>query len=364
MKIMSLMLVAGMTLGVCTGISAQDSKSKKEKKHVEYRNENGKRTLTVITNENGKEKKEVYTGEEADRRMEEISTAKNFTIIAGDDDVRINSDDNGVHVFSGEGDNVSVISKDGKMIIKHLDQNGKEEMEEIDIQEHIDKAMSEMHVRLKDLDSLGVYSFNFDNMDMAKFEVDMEKFEKEMELHEKSMEQHEQEMAKAEMEWKKTESKGVHGRPKFRTYTYSSSKPAMVIKEEESLTPAEIKEKYGVDVKGDEDKVVVKKVITVKKDRDGDARESTGVGSNNAAFGEIKVFPNPSTGVVKLNFNNKNGNTSCVVKDMKGRTVYQQEFKSKGQVDKELDLNHLSSGSYNITLKNGGNVVTKKIVIE
>ena len=76
MKTLTLTITA---LVLSAGLFAQEKERKIEKeevrsikKEVRMEEENGQKTLTIITSENGQETKEVYQGDAADKKLEEL----------------------------------------------------------------------------------------------------------------------------------------------------------------------------------------------------------------------------------------------------------------------------------------------------
>lgn len=62
-----------MTMFLISGIAFGQSKEVKEvKKEVRVENENGVKTVEIVTVSNGQETKEIYTGEEADAKLAEL----------------------------------------------------------------------------------------------------------------------------------------------------------------------------------------------------------------------------------------------------------------------------------------------------
>ncbi len=338
MKRTNLFIVCMLAL-VSAGTATAQSTKKNIDKKVEFKNDNGKQTLTIITSEDGKEKKEVYTGAEAERKMEELnSKGSDAHFKVWIEDEKNGGDDANVHLFNSDGQ-MSVIHKDGKVIIKKIDKDGKEEIEEIDLDQSVEKAMEDLHFNM---DS-GAFTFDLNQaFDAKKFEEQMERFSKDMELNMKAF------------------SDKSYIIKEFDPNGGNDTK--VILKEDtETLSPEEIKAKYGVEVDGDNSTVVIKKIITVKKDG-----STTGSSSQDKLkVGELDVYPNPSKGDFTLKYNSAKGGLSAItVKDLNGRIVFQSEYNTKGPVEKKLGLTHLPAGAYTVTLKNGENTTTQKIVIE
>lgn len=77
---------------------------------------------------------------------------------------------------------------------------------------------------------------------------------------------------------------------------------------------------------------------------------------------DIKVYPNPSNGVVNISINNFQGKVNLQVFDMNGRVVY--EVKNDDfSIEKAIDLNSLSSGMYILKIAADDFNFSEKIII-
>lgn len=89
-------------------------------------------------------------------------------------------------------------------------------------------------------------------------------------------------------------------------------------------------------------------------------------GQSNLVDQTFVLFPNPSTGIVNVNFNT--GKTSVMnltVTDIKGAVVYNESgVTSSGRVNRSLDLSRVSSGVYFVKVVTDNGVTTKKLIIE
>ena len=90
-----------------------------------------------------------------------------------------------------------------------------------------------------------------------------------------------------------------------------------------------------------------------------------GFGENIANLGNISVFPNPNTGSFNLNFSNV-GNLSyeVSVKNLIGQTIVTETLDVNGSLDKTYDLNNEGKGVYFITISNGINEDTQRVVVK
>lgn len=76
----------------------------------------------------------------------------------------------------------------------------------------------------------------------------------------------------------------------------------------------------------------------------------------------LKIYPNPTTGIVNIDLGNANLDNKSVVKlyDVQGRIISTKEMNSS--VD-NINISNLSDGVYMITIENGTSKTTKKIVL-
>jgi hypothetical protein len=92
----------------------------------------------------------------------------------------------------------------------------------------------------------------------------------------------------------------------------------------------------------------------------------TSLEKTNSSAETIRVYPNPTTGYLTVEFSSKaEGNTGFTVLDMSGKKVY---YRSAGEVNKtnsgyQLDLHGLSSGAYLLEVHNGKEVSRVKFVL-
>jgi subtilisin-like proprotein convertase family protein len=75
----------------------------------------------------------------------------------------------------------------------------------------------------------------------------------------------------------------------------------------------------------------------------------------------IKVYPNPSSGVVNITVPDINEKTALTVYDLQGRMVYYQET---NQVENSISLDRVQDGVYLIQIENTSGSITKKIVLK
>jgi len=81
----------------------------------------------------------------------------------------------------------------------------------------------------------------------------------------------------------------------------------------------------------------------------------------NMIFGEVEIFPNPSTGSLTINLQNQNGCNIKVI-DLLGNTIYDQNYIQHNRKI-NLDLSDNPEGMYFIEVKSGDQYLIKKIVL-
>lgn len=81
---------------------------------------------------------------------------------------------------------------------------------------------------------------------------------------------------------------------------------------------------------------------------------TTGLRAKQAATLQLQVFPNPSSGMLEIKSNSRNG--MLYLSDIAGREVYQHPFAT------QLNLEEIEAGTYFLTLKTSEGSVTLKII--
>ncbi len=81
---------------------------------------------------------------------------------------------------------------------------------------------------------------------------------------------------------------------------------------------------------------------------------------------EIKVFPNPSQGIMQVEFDaNCAGKVNVHVVDLAGRRIYDEQFDHfDGSFNKEINLKGIKSGTLLLVIAQGDKVFTEKIVLQ
>lgn len=82
---------------------------------------------------------------------------------------------------------------------------------------------------------------------------------------------------------------------------------------------------------------------------------------------QLVVFPNPSTGVINVEFDvNPREKTTLRVLDMNGKVVYTEEITMSGSkhVKREINLGAQGKGTYTVEVKSSKQVMTERVIIQ
>lgn len=88
--------------------------------------------------------------------------------------------------------------------------------------------------------------------------------------------------------------------------------------------------------------------------------------NNSLQLEELSFYPNPSNGQFSLNFQAPEAGTlSVVVRDLQGRTVYEEDATEfNGIYQNDINISGESAGVYFLTINVNGRTTTKKLVME
>ncbi|EDP72761.1 hypothetical protein FBALC1_16707 [Flavobacteriales bacterium ALC-1] len=87
--------------------------------------------------------------------------------------------------------------------------------------------------------------------------------------------------------------------------------------------------------------------------------------TNDIEFDGLTIYPNPNNGEFNIGFNPKSGDAITVeVYDIRGRAIYTNKYSSVSRFDEVVRLNNAQSGVYLLTITDGSQKVTKKIVVD
>lgn len=77
------------------------------------------------------------------------------------------------------------------------------------------------------------------------------------------------------------------------------------------------------------------------------------------------VYPNPSSGSIKLQLGSRfPGKYHVKVFDLLGQLVHAEEIIFNGSISHNIDLHHVKEGVYLVSLENGNEKLSKKIVLK
>jgi len=80
---------------------------------------------------------------------------------------------------------------------------------------------------------------------------------------------------------------------------------------------------------------------------------------------DLQVYPNPNNGSFNVGFSPKSGeDISIEVYDIRGRAIYSKTYGSVSRFDEVIQLNNADSGVYLLSIADGSQKVTKKIVVK
>jgi len=79
----------------------------------------------------------------------------------------------------------------------------------------------------------------------------------------------------------------------------------------------------------------------------------------------LNIYPNPNNGTFNIGFNPKSGEAITVeVYDIRGRAIYTNIYSSVNRFEEVIQLDNAQSGVYLLTIADGSQKVTKKIIVE
>jgi hypothetical protein len=89
-------------------------------------------------------------------------------------------------------------------------------------------------------------------------------------------------------------------------------------------------------------------------------------GKSSLGFTDVRVYPNPSSGEINIRFNSSvEADVTVRITDEKGKEVYtHKKTGHKGEYNEAADLSSKAKGVYYVTITNGEDSVTKKVVVE
>lgn len=87
---------------------------------------------------------------------------------------------------------------------------------------------------------------------------------------------------------------------------------------------------------------------------------------NNFVFDQFKIFPNPSNGRFRVQFNSEiTGDVNVTMYDLLGRKVAERSFSDNDNAfDEEVNFSNISSGLYILRVRRGNKISSQKITLE
>jgi subtilisin-like proprotein convertase family protein len=89
--------------------------------------------------------------------------------------------------------------------------------------------------------------------------------------------------------------------------------------------------------------------------------EQSALGTIDNVFNQLSIYPNPTKGLLNINLNTLlEGETVYSIYDIQGRKIMQ---KSSNNTNETLNIEKFAKGVYMLSIENGNNKITKKIVL-
>jgi hypothetical protein len=80
--------------------------------------------------------------------------------------------------------------------------------------------------------------------------------------------------------------------------------------------------------------------------------------------GNYNIYPNPSSGILNIEMPQSFSNALITITDATGRTVYEQSINNNSSNLATLQIQHLQSGLYILSINTGASKVTSKLMIQ
>ena len=83
------------------------------------------------------------------------------------------------------------------------------------------------------------------------------------------------------------------------------------------------------------------------------------------SLSDFAIFPNPNTGEFSVKLNSNSGNAINIdVFDIRGRRIFNNSYTNSANFNQTINLNDAKSGMYLVTISDGANKITKKIIVK
>ena len=81
-------------------------------------------------------------------------------------------------------------------------------------------------------------------------------------------------------------------------------------------------------------------------------------------FNAFRIYPNPNQGSFNVVIDNPiSRNIDIMVFDINGRQIFDKRFRSEPSFNEPINLGHIQSGIYLVTIKDGTNVLNQKVIV-
>ncbi|CAM3913857.1 MULTISPECIES: zinc-dependent metalloprotease [Flavobacterium] len=91
---------------------------------------------------------------------------------------------------------------------------------------------------------------------------------------------------------------------------------------------------------------------------------SSSLSSDSFEFEGFKLYPNPNKGSFNIELFTSSNRISVNVHDISGRLVYDESFSNLGTFSQNIELGKVQSGVYLVSISDGDNKTTKRVVVE
>ena len=92
---------------------------------------------------------------------------------------------------------------------------------------------------------------------------------------------------------------------------------------------------------------------------------SSSLSVTDSTFDNLEVYPNPNNGTFNVSFTPQSSEDVYLeVYDIRGRAILTQNYQSTGRFEETLTLDNAQSGMYLLSITNGDQKVTKKIIVD
>ncbi|WP_370214691.1 reprolysin-like metallopeptidase, partial [Mesoflavibacter profundi] len=78
----------------------------------------------------------------------------------------------------------------------------------------------------------------------------------------------------------------------------------------------------------------------------------------------LSIYPNPNNGEFTVKFSGAKDDVTLEVYDVRGRSVLSKAYNANGDFNQTINLGNVQSGLYLLNINNGGQTITKKILVD